>query len=563
MPTIDALLRAVLQHDMEALLLRPGSQPALRKSGQEHGVTKNVLDRDSINHLLSEVTPLGHVPDPGSENRLEFRYRLDDRQFHFEGVSTPEGWSVKVQAEAEVSFDGDEPAQSVLSIEPDGGPQVLLVEDDAGVDLGLGVSSTPTTPEPPAEPVFEPGPEPILEPEPPPILELGPEPILEPIAEAPEPAAAPAGAGTATDLTDLDATLTRMVQEGASDLHLTANHVPRWRLHGDLVELIQFAQLDSDALEALFVPIMPERNREQLADTSDTDFAYEIEGVARFRVNMFRDRNGIGAVLRQIPSKIPTVEELGLPDSLRKLAFLSKGLVLVTGPTGSGKSTTLAAIINLINQARNDHIITIEDPIEFVHPSKKCLVNQREVAVHTESFKKALRAALREDPDILLVGEMRDLETISIAIETAETGHLVFGTLHTTTAPSTVERVVDQFPGDRQAQVRMMLADSLQAVIAQTLLKKIGGGRIAAYEILLGNAAVSNLIREGKTFQIASAMQTGKKQGMQMLNDALFELVEKGVVDAREAYIKAVDKDSLKKRFETANIKLDLSTGPE
>ncbi|HKI85209.1 MAG TPA: type IV pilus twitching motility protein PilT, partial [Thermoanaerobaculia bacterium] len=249
---------------------------------------------------------------------------------------------------------------------------------------------------------------------------------------------------------------------------------------------------------------------------------------------------------------------LGLPEVVRNLAYLSKGLVLVTGPTGSGKSTTLAAIVDRINRLRHDHIITIEDPIEFVHPSRLCMVNQREVGVHTGSFKQALRAALREDPDVVLVGEMRDLETISIAIETAETGHLVFGTLHTTTAASTVERLVDQFPGDRQAQVRVMLADSLRAVIAQTLLKKIGGGRIAAYEILICTPAVANLIREGKTFQIASAMQTGKRQGMVTLTDALFDFVEKKLVEPREAYIKAVDKETLAQKFEAAGIKLEL-----
>jgi twitching motility protein PilT len=230
----------------------------------------------------------------------------------------------------------------------------------------------------------------------------------------------------------------------------------------------------------------------------------------------------------------------------------------VTGPTGSGKSTTLAAIVDLINRTRHDHIITIEDPVEFVHPSRRCLVNQREVHVHTESFKQALRAALREDPDVVLVGELRDLETVAIAIETAETGHLVFGTLHTTTAISTVERLVDQFPGDRQEQVRMMLADSLKAVIAQTLLKKVGGGRVAAQEVLLANPAVSNLIREGKTFQLHSTMQTGRAKGMILLNDALLDLVKRGVVAPEEAYLKAVDKESLAKAFAAANVELQM-----
>ena len=258
----------------------------------------------------------------------------------------------------------------------------------------------------------------------------------------------------------------------------------------------------------------------------DTDFAYEISGLARFRANLFLDRKGIGAVFRVIPAEILTAEQLGLSPHILKLGRLTKGLVLVTGPTGSGKSTTLTALIDYINKNREDHIITIEDPIEFVHENHRCLVNQREVHTHTAGFKSALRAALREDPDILLVGEMRDLETISIAIETAETGHLVFGTLHTSTAASTVDRMIDQFPPDQQAQIRVMLSESLRGVISQTLCRKIGGGRIAALEVLITNSAISNLIREGKTFQIPSMMQVGRGAGMVGLNDALGDLVK-------------------------------------
>jgi twitching motility protein PilT len=248
------------------------------------------------------------------------------------------------------------------------------------------------------------------------------------------------------------------------------------------------------------------------------------------------------AVFRVIPNQIRTADEMGLSREVQNLCYLTKGLVVVTGPTGSGKSTTLAGLVDLINRTRTDHIITIEDPIEFVHPSKKCLVTQRQVGLHTRSFKHALRAALREDPDIILVGEMRDLETVSIAIETAETGHLVFGTLHTTTAASTVDRIIDQFPADRQSQVRVMLSESLRGVIAQTLCKKIGGGRVAAREILLSIPAVSNLIREGKTFQIPSIMQTNRKTGMITLNDALLELVDARMVEPKEGYMKAVEK---------------------
>jgi twitching motility protein PilT len=287
---------------------------------------------------------------------------------------------------------------------------------------------------------------------------------------------------------------------------------------------------------------MPERNRQEFAARHDTDFAYEIEGLARFRANAFCDRKGPGAVFRVIPTKIMTAEQLGLSPHILQLCHLNKGLVLVTGPTGSGKSTTLCAMIDYINRIRPDHIITIEDPIEFVHGNQKCLINQREVRTHTESFKDALRAALREDPDIILVGELRDLETVAIAIETAETGHLVFGTLHTTTAASTVDRLIDQFPSDRQAQIRIMLSESLRGVIAQTLCRKIGGGRAAALEVLIATQAISNLIREGKTFQIPSMMQVGRAMGMVSLNDALMELVTKKLVAPDQAHAKAVDK---------------------
>ena len=278
--------------------------------------------------------------------------------------------------------------------------------------------------------------------------------------------------------------------------------------------------------------------------TCEDPIEYEIEGLARFRCNAGRDRHGPMAVFRVIPTSVKTADEMGISREVQNLCYLTKGLVVVTGPTGSGKSTTLASLVDLVNRTRTDHIITIEDPIEFVHQSKKCLVTQRQVAVHTRSFKHALRAALREDPDIILVGEMRDLETVSIAIETAETGHLVFGTLHTTTASSTIDRIIDQFPPDRQSQVRVMLSESLRGVISQTLCKKIGGGRVAAREILLSIPAVSNLIREGKTFQIPSVMQTSKRLGMITLNDALMELVDTKQVEPKEAYMKSIDKVS-------------------
>jgi twitching motility protein PilT len=346
-----------------------------------------------------------------------------------------------------------------------------------------------------------------------------------------------------SDAPPIDRLFRAMCAAGASDLHLSVGSPPLIRKDGHMQTLDSAAApLTAPDVEQLLAPIVSERNRKEFADRHDTDFAYEIAGLARFRSNVFLDRKGPGAVFRVIPSQILTAERLGLSSHILNLCRLNKGLVLVTGPTGSGKSTTLCAMIDFINRTRQDHIITIEDPIEFVHENQKCLINQREVRTHTDSFKDALRAALREDPDIVLVGELRDLETVAIAIETAETGHLVFGTLHTTTATSTVDRIIDQFPADRQAQIRVMLSESLRGVIAQTLCRKIGGGRMAALEVLIVTHAVSNLIREGKTFQIGSMMQVGKAVGMVTLNDALMDLVTRKLVAPDDALSKAVDK---------------------
>jgi twitching motility protein PilT len=339
-----------------------------------------------------------------------------------------------------------------------------------------------------------------------------------------------------------------MIERKASDLHLSSNNRPMFRVAGNMVSANDQV-LNVEAVKALIGQILPERNRLEWDQCRDTDFAYELSGAARFRCNVFSDRHGVGGVFRLIPSKILTFQELGLPDALKKLCFLTKGLVLVTGPTGSGKSTTLAAMIDFINENRTDHIITIEDPIEFVHENKKCLVNQREVHVHTESFKRALRAALREDPDIVLVGEMRDLETVRIALETAETGHLVFGTLHTNSAAGTVDRLINQFPADEQPQVRAGLADGLRGVVSQTLCRKKAGGRIAALEILFGSYAVSANIREGKIHQIPMAIQTGRKDGMCFLNDSLLDLLVRNVIDPVEAYQKSIIKEDLIKRM--------------
>ena len=340
----------------------------------------------------------------------------------------------------------------------------------------------------------------------------------------------------------IDAFFKLMHEQGASDLHLAAGQPPALRIRGD-IERIKYKVLDNDDLRGMLYEITPEEKIKVFEESGDVDFGYEIPGLARYRANFFMQKNGVGAVFREIPSSIMTAEQLGLPPVISKLASLPRGLVLVTGPTGSGKSTTLASILDVSNRTRKDHIITIEDPIEFVHQSQGCIVNHREVGIHTNSFAAALRGALREDPDIILVGEMRDLETISLAIEAASTGHLVFATLHTTSAVKTVDRIIEVFPADQQAQVRSTLSDGIRAIVAQVLFKRIDQkSRCVALEILIANSAVRNLIREAKTHQLPSMIQTGKKYGMQLLDDAIMDLYNRGWISADEAYMKANEK---------------------
>lgn len=341
----------------------------------------------------------------------------------------------------------------------------------------------------------------------------------------------------------IDALFKIMFDHGASDLHLPSGQKPSLRLRGEMERIEAEPVLEHESLRAMLYEIAPEAKIKQFEETGDVDFGYEIAGMARFRCNFFNQKYGCAAVFRQIPTKVLTAEQLGLPPILLKAAMLKKGLVLVTGPTGSGKSTTLAGIIDHANKNRKDHIITVEDPIEFVHQSHGCIVNHREVGLHTKSFGSALRGALREDPDIILVGEMRDLETIRLAVEAAATGHLVFGTLHTINAPKTIDRVIEVFPAEEQPQIRNTLSTSLRLVVAQNLFKRADvKGRCAALEILVCNNAIGNLIRDGKIFQIPSVMQTGKKLGMQTLDDAIHELLAKKWISPEEAFEKAIDK---------------------
>jgi twitching motility protein PilT len=510
MPQLDRLLSVMVSQRASALRLDEGELAELEIAGDKRPVTKTPLTGPQVVALLREIASPEAAAALEAQRAATFAYNSDDGAFAVSLGRENDRWRVRITLD-------------------EGRERQRLTGHYKAVALPEEAESPPVAEEPVAAPPRRPA-----------------------AVSAPEQPSGHMGIGASGDaIADfhgseqararLDVLLRAIVQKGASDLHLRCGEPPIVRLHGEMQRFPE-AALGPDELGDMLRSIMPERNRHEFAETNDSDFAYEIAGVARFRANAMKDRNGPAAVFRQIPATVVSVEQMGITPEVQKLCQLNKGLVLVTGPTGSGKSTTLCSLIDLVNRSRSDHVITIEDPIEFVHPNKKCIITQRQVGVHTSSFKSALRAALREDPDIILVGELRDLETVSIAIETAETGHLVFGTLHTTTAAGTIDRVIDQFPADRQAQIRVMLAESLRGVISQTLCKKIGGGRAAAREVLLSIPAVTNLIREGKTFQIPSVMQTSKRLGMVTLNDALLELVDSGQVEAAEAYSKAVEK---------------------
>ena len=341
------------------------------------------------------------------------------------------------------------------------------------------------------------------------------------------------------DITEL---LAFSVEHNASDLHLSTGTPPSIRVDGD-VRKLNIPAFDEKDVNALVYDIMNDRQRKEYEQNLEVDFSFEVPNLARFRVNAFNQNRGPAAVFRTIPSTVLTMEQLGCPESFKTIADNPRGLVLVTGPTGSGKSTTLAAMVDYINATKHHHILTIEDPIEFVHSNKSCLINQREVHRDTLSFSNALRSALREDPDVILVGEMRDLETIRLAMTAAETGHLVFGTLHTTSAPKTIDRIIDVFPAEEKSMVRSMLSESLRAVISQTLVKKVGGGRVAAHEVMIGVPAIRNLIREDKIAQMYSAIQTGMSHGMQTMDQCLLNLVNRGVITRQDAASKAHDKN--------------------
>ncbi|MDB4908497.1 MAG: twitching motility protein [Gemmatimonadetes bacterium] len=539
MAQLDKLLSVMVSNRAEALVLDEGGPATLDLQGTPRPVTRAPLTGAQVAALLTEIAPEESRRNIEGELPATFTYVTVDGAFAVRAMRENTSWRVTISIDDKAEFKRmTGQFKALTGFEP-----TSMGSADADAALGAAYARNPT---PAASPAIPPA-APVAAPAPVAAAPASPPAALAPAAmpetdEAEAKDAIVAFAGSDRARAQLDELLTTMVQRGSSDLHLRVGEPPIVRLHGEMVRMEDRPALRTEDVSIMLRSIMPDRNRAEFKESNDTDYAYEIPGVARFRANAARDRMGPNAVFRQIPATVVSVEQMNVTQEVQRLCYLTKGLVLVTGPTGSGKSTTLCALIDLVNRARNDHVITIEDPIEFVHPNKNCIITQRQVGVHTKSFKAALRAALREDPDIILVGELRDLETVSIAIETAETGHLVFGTLHTTTAAGTIDRLIDQFPADRQSQIRVMLSESLKGVVSQTLCKKIGGGRVAAREILLSIPAISNLIREGKTFQIQSIMQTSKRFGMVTLADALIEYVDAGVVEPKEAYMKAVDK---------------------
>jgi len=495
MAYLDRFLAAMVTSHADALTLVADDVARMSIANVARPVTKQPLRAAQLRTVLLEVAPPDAREAVGAGGDVSFAYAYDNVVYTVRVAAGPTGSTVEIRPQAQEAA----PAAPAASLTEGGEPPAQRAP--AMPELRTSGATAVAVDEHDAGPV-----------------------VTEEIRR------------------EIHYLLEQLVARGASDLHLRVSEPPILRLHGEMVRIEGRTPLDNGTLEAMMLALMPDRNRREFTNINDTDFAYEIAGLARFRCNALRDRRGAAAVFRVIPARVITADELGLTDEVQRLCHLPRGLVLVTGPTGSGKSTTLCALIDLVNRSRSDHVVTIEDPIEFVHENKQCIITQRQVGLHTQSFKHALRAALREDPDIILVGELRDLETVSIAIETAETGHLVFGTLHTTSAVSTVDRLIDQFPPDRQAQIRVMLSESLRGVISQVLCKKVGGGRVAAREVLLTIPAISNLIREGKTFQIPSILQTSKRLGMVTLNDALIDLVDNGLVEPREGYIKASDK---------------------
>ncbi|MDP2342543.1 MAG: type IV pilus twitching motility protein PilT [Deltaproteobacteria bacterium] len=543
MARLDTFIAQLVQREGEALMIEGGNNIFLLKGGQLEPLVdarKGTLQNEHVMALLKDIAPPEAQKNLDANVPATFTYESPNGPAVVKTAIRDGRLMARLKLGASSLSSGEGPAASSSSSSPSS-----RRGSGSNEEGGLSVSPRVLSPDPVTSPpptAFPPTPMPEVRA------------AASPSSSPPQPARLAPGEKPRAEVW-----FNVFLKSKASDLHLTSTKPAMMRVDGDMKLEPLIPTLDAEILEEHLLEIMPARNRREFEESNDTDFAYEMPN-ARLRCNIFRDRRGACAVFRRIPAKIQSAQELGLPQVIVELGRLKKGLVLVTGPTGSGKSTTLAALVDWVNANRSDHIITIEDPIEFVHEPKKCLVHQRQVGEHTTSFAKALRAALREDPDIVLVGEMRDLETVAIAIETAETGHLVFGTLHTTTAASTVDRIIDQFAADRQEQIRTMLSESLKGVISQTLCKKKGGGRVAALEILISSTAVSNMIREKKTHQIPSLMQTQRGSGMRTLNDALLELVRSGVVAPEEAFDKSMDRGSILKDLKSQGFML---TSPE
>jgi twitching motility protein PilT len=498
MPQLDRLITSLGKAPGATILMTPDNPAELFGSGQMRPLTRHPLSTRQILALVREVAPPSALTDLDLGSRCTFNYDSPTGSVHVAVERTASG--VRVRIDDGAAALAALPTEASPPIGTPGWPLVAVTESNLRV---VPLEDSPTM--------------------------------------------------------RLERLLGAMLDRGASDLHLRVDEPPVLRLQGELMRLEGAPPLAAAEITAMIDAILSPRHAAEIAEHHDTDFAWSMADRARFRVNVFQDRRGPGATFRAVPVHVVTVEDLGLPSELCALAQLSAGLVLVTGPTGSGKSTTLSALVDLVNRTRSDHIVTVEDPIEFVHQNKRGLVTQREIGEHAEGFARALRAALREDPDVVLVGEMRDLATTRAAIEMAETGHLVFATLHTNTATSSVERMVDQFPGDQQEQIRLMLADSLRAVISQVLCRRVGGGRVAAREVLLVTPAVANLIREKKTFQVPSVMQTSRKLGMSTMTDALVELLAAGQIDAPEAYRRSSDKVALLTALRAAGYDLSVT----
>ena len=504
MAVLDRYLETLRTPGAEALTFTSNAPVDLVVDGARRTVSRGVASLDQIMMILGEVVP----PE------VLMKAEVSPQEHAYEGPAGPVRIHIQMSA-----------GSLVARVTPASMPAVLSPRATAPAPAKAADRLPPPPPPRPPSPSQ-----------------------IEPVSShAPIPAshAAPAGSALKGPARHMDDLFMQMLEFDASDLHLKTGTEPFLRVHGEMTPIAGRPTLGPGEVWALVKAIMPERNQKEFEEARDTDFAYQFKGRARMRCNVFEDIAGVGAVFRQIPSKIRSAKDLGLPAAVIKLCDQPKGLILVTGPTGSGKSTTLAALIDHLNDTEKANIITIEDPVEFVHHDKQSLVRQREVGSSTMSFKAALRAALREDPDVVLVGELRDLETTAIAIETAETGHLVFATLHTNSATSTIDRVINQYPADRQAQIRAMLAESLVGVVSQVLCKKKGGGRVAAIELLIVTPAASNLIREEKTFQLPSVMQTSRGLGMQTMNDALFALVKSGTIEPDEAYDKSTAKKEM------------------